>query len=170
MAFDVAIEGIKEFAQSGAGPVADFFKHWFGVDVLDMKASAAADGAGAAGTESAESYEVADAFSPILSPDQWPGDAVKNPREYLTYLLTKLDADQRALEDWYAEVLKRQPIVWTEAGPVVADTGANEAIQDLIQLKKEIESSRSGIFPPSQAKLSEFYNRLFAIRQSGGAA
>jgi len=44
MAFDVAIEGIKEFAQSGAGPVADFFKHWFGEDIFDIKASAMGGG------------------------------------------------------------------------------------------------------------------------------
>jgi len=55
MAFDVAIEGIKEFAQSG--PVAEFFRNLFDPEVFDMKVAAAADGVGAA----TESTQVADA-------------------------------------------------------------------------------------------------------------
>ena len=123
------------------------------------------DGGSAQGGE--EIILAARGFSPALSPEQWPGNAAENPREYLQYLLEKAERDQRALEDWYAEVLKRQPVVWTESGPIVADTGAKEAVQDLIDLKRDIEAARKGVFPPSQEKLTELYNRLMSIR--GGA-
>lgn len=111
-------------------------------------------------------FEVAsNGFGAALSPEQWPGDAVENPREYLDYLLDKVEADQQALEDWYAEVIRRQPVVWTPEGPVTAQADVGEAVKELIDLKKDIIAARKGAFPPSQEKLSEFYDRLMSVRR-----
>jgi len=86
MAFDVAIEGIRELAQSG--PVAEFFRNLFDPEVFDMKA-AAADGVGATGAESGDTYEVAEVeLEPLTAPEDWRGNGMfeAGPRGYLEYL------------------------------------------------------------------------------------
>jgi len=144
MAVDFAIEGIKEFAQSGAGPVADFFKHFFGVDVLDMKASAAADGAGA-------TY---DTGREVITPE--------NVAELLGDLKKELASLKQSLED-----MEISPKIDADIGPDEPLTYAN--VQRLIlecdQAIADIEAIQAwGVWPSEYPEARLVYGEATQLR------